>query len=178
MRTDAYRDELLLALRLRDVPGPRIAEVLAEIDSHVAESGEDPTEAFGPPREYANQVVDTFRGGTGSDWRIGAVLSSLPIALGAGLGGYLLASGLWGLASGRPGVLGMSALMTTLAGCALLGGIMLRQLTPARRREQCVVDPRTGLDLAPEVPTWARVGVVAFPVTLMLIGVVGGLLER
>lgn len=178
MRTDAYRDELLLALRLRDVPGPRIAEVLAEVDSHIAESGEDPTGAFGPPREYANEVVDTIRGDERSDWRIGAVLRSVPIALVAGLGGYLLASGLWGLASGRPVVPGMPALIAALAGGALFGGILLWQMTPARRREQRVLDPRTGLDLAPEVPTWARVSVVAFPVTLLLIGVVLGLLAR
>lgn len=177
MRTDAYRRELLLALRLRDVPGPRIAEVLAEVDSHVAESGENPAEAFGPPREYAHQVVSTMRADVRSDGPIVAV-RLLSIALGAGVGGYLLASGLWGLASGRPDVLGMPALMATVVGLALFGGILLRQTTLARRREQRVLDPRTGLDMAPEVPAWARVAVVGLPVTLLVIGVVVGLLER
>lgn len=40
MSTDAkrYQQEPLLALRLRDIPGPRIAEALAEVDSHIAET--------------------------------------------------------------------------------------------------------------------------------------------
>lgn len=48
-----YRQALMLALRLRDVPGDRIGEILAEVESHVSDTGENPTEAFGPPREYA-----------------------------------------------------------------------------------------------------------------------------
>ncbi|MGY1837325.1 hypothetical protein ACI79P_19730 [Blastococcus sp. SYSU DS0510] len=36
----AWCDDLLLRLRLRDVPGTRIGEVLAEVQSHVAETGE------------------------------------------------------------------------------------------------------------------------------------------
>ena len=54
---DAYQQQLLLALRLRDVPGPRIAEVLAEVGSHVADTGEDPTAAFGAPEDYARALV-------------------------------------------------------------------------------------------------------------------------
>lgn len=178
MSTDAYRRELLLALRLRDVPGPRIAEVLAEVDSHVAESGENPAEAFGPPREYATQVVNAMHAGARSAGPVGSVLRSLAIALGAGAGGYLLASGLLSLAAGQPDVHGVPALVATLVGLALFGGIMLRQTILARRPEQRVLDPRTGLDMAPEVPAWARVAVVGLPVTLLVVGVVVGLLRR
>ena len=31
----------------------RIGEIVAEVESHVADTGEDPREAFGPAREYA-----------------------------------------------------------------------------------------------------------------------------
>jgi acyl-CoA synthetase (NDP forming) len=53
----AWCDDLLLALRLRDVPGTRIGEVIAEVQSHVAETGEDPRQAFGTPKEYAAEVA-------------------------------------------------------------------------------------------------------------------------
>jgi len=54
---ETYSNELLLALRLRDVPGPRIAEALAEVQSHVSETGEEALEAFGPPRVYADELA-------------------------------------------------------------------------------------------------------------------------
>lgn len=52
-RIDRYCDELLLALRMKDVPGPRIGSVLAEVRAHLVDSGEEPEAAFGPPEEYA-----------------------------------------------------------------------------------------------------------------------------
>jgi len=53
---EAYCDDLLLALRMEDVSGARIGAVLAEVRDHLAESGEDPVEAFGSAREYAAAV--------------------------------------------------------------------------------------------------------------------------
>ncbi|HEX8497648.1 MAG TPA: hypothetical protein VF661_10695 [Actinomycetales bacterium] len=49
----AYCDELLMALRMKDVPGERIGAVLSETRAHLTDSGEDPVEAFGTPTEYA-----------------------------------------------------------------------------------------------------------------------------
>ncbi|GCE76022.1 hypothetical protein [Cellulomonas biazotea] len=49
----AWREELVLALRARDVDGARIGEVLAEVDEHCRASGEDAAEAFGDPAAYA-----------------------------------------------------------------------------------------------------------------------------
>ena len=59
MSTDlqSYSTRLLLALRERNVPGPQVAEALAEVESHVAETGEEPESAFGPPRQYADAVA-------------------------------------------------------------------------------------------------------------------------
>jgi hypothetical protein len=56
-RLRAYTQELLVALRMRGVPGPRIAEALAEVDSHLCETREDPREAFGSAKAYADEVV-------------------------------------------------------------------------------------------------------------------------
>jgi hypothetical protein len=55
--TDSYVDQLTLELRRRDVPGIRIGEVIAEIEAHIAESGDSPLDAFGPPPQYAATVA-------------------------------------------------------------------------------------------------------------------------
>ncbi|MCM3332151.1 MAG: hypothetical protein L0H00_03415 [Micrococcales bacterium] len=49
-------DDFILELRLRDVPGARIGDHLAEVESHCIETGTDPEEAFGDAREYAREV--------------------------------------------------------------------------------------------------------------------------
>jgi hypothetical protein len=58
--TDPYLRHLQLALRAHEVPGPRIGEVMAEVEAHVAESGERPDEAFGPAEEYAATIAATI----------------------------------------------------------------------------------------------------------------------
>lgn len=54
--TEKYTHELVFALRMRDVTGDRIGEILAEVESHIAETGEDPREAFGSAKDYARAV--------------------------------------------------------------------------------------------------------------------------
>lgn len=51
-------DDFVLELRLRDVPGARIGDHLAEVESHCIETGTGPEEAFGDAREYAQVVGD------------------------------------------------------------------------------------------------------------------------
>ncbi|MBN6754127.1 hypothetical protein JRG18_11000 [Kocuria palustris] len=51
-------DDFVLELRLRDVPGARIGDHLAEVESHCIETGTDPEDAFGDAREYAQEVGD------------------------------------------------------------------------------------------------------------------------
>lgn len=48
-----YLDNLTIQLRLLDVPGDRIGQILAEVETHVADTGLDPVDAFGEPGEYA-----------------------------------------------------------------------------------------------------------------------------
>jgi hypothetical protein len=49
----AWRDELVLALRERDVTGADIGDALAHVESFCADADQDAEEAFGPAREYA-----------------------------------------------------------------------------------------------------------------------------
>lgn len=48
-----WRDELVLALRERDVSGADIGDALAHVESFCADADQDADEAFGPAREYA-----------------------------------------------------------------------------------------------------------------------------
>ncbi len=50
---DEWRTRLQVELRLHEVPGPRIGEALAEVETHCADSGQSPDEAFGDPAAYA-----------------------------------------------------------------------------------------------------------------------------
>lgn len=54
---ERYCDDLVLALRMKDVPGDRIGAVLAEVRDHLGSGGEDPVEAFGSARDYADAVT-------------------------------------------------------------------------------------------------------------------------
>ena len=47
----------MFQLRLLDVPGERIGQILAEVETHVADTGLDPVQAFGEPGEYAAACV-------------------------------------------------------------------------------------------------------------------------
>ncbi|MBX9246029.1 hypothetical protein ICW40_14580 [Actinotalea ferrariae] len=169
-----YRGELLLALRLRDVPGPRIAEALAEVESHVAETGEDPLEAFGPPRAYADQLADSLGlppGGslrrallTGWTWR------EVAVGLGAFAGTSLLVDGSVGVATREPAVLGLPAVLVLLAGVALLVAVGTYLVRRTTRDADPVLDPRTGQDMAP-LPLWSKVVLVGLPASLLLAAV-------
>ena len=79
-----YVEQLVLELRMRDVPGDRIGQVAAEVEAHVAESGEDPADAFGPAGEYAEHVRSTL--GTPPRRRPLGVLTAVPVTLAAMLG--------------------------------------------------------------------------------------------
>lgn len=48
-----FLENLTMQLRLLDVPGDRIGQILAEVETHVADTGLDPVDAFGEPGEYA-----------------------------------------------------------------------------------------------------------------------------
>lgn len=82
----AWRDDFIVELRLRSVPGAAIGDALMTVETHVAESGESAEDAFGDARGYAREIA-TATGSTGGGWSVGAstVVSSL-----LGLVGMLL----------------------------------------------------------------------------------------
>jgi hypothetical protein len=52
-------DAFVIELRLRDVPGDAIGDLLTEVDSHVVDSGATAHDAFGDPVQYAAQMAET-----------------------------------------------------------------------------------------------------------------------
>ncbi|MGY1702219.1 HAAS signaling domain-containing protein [Geodermatophilus sp. SYSU D00766] len=134
--TDTYRRDLVAALRAGNVPPERIGEIVAEVESHVADTGEDPREAFGPAREYAaGFAVPPSTRSRVSLWAL--------VALGAGCG-WLIAEGVFGVFRNEP-VLGLPE------GWALAAGWLLwiPAVAVQARRHAPVRDPRTGRSLTP-----------------------------
>ena len=164
---EAYRSDLLFALRMREVPGPRIGEVLAEVDSHVGETGEDPREAFGDPREYAERIAEAVdaspRGATWGVLRAIGWRSLLGGLLAGGVSGFLLVHSIATLAGGGDHVLGVPALAVAVISAVVVLAWGAEGLRGVWRDNDAVVDPRTGVDLAP-VPRWLPAVVVLAPI--------------
>ncbi|WP_069385279.1 hypothetical protein [Cellulosimicrobium cellulans] len=72
-----WAEAVLLELRIQGVAGDQIGEVLGEVDSHCAESGEDAQEAFGDPVEYARSLGLPPSPGQGPAAIVGSVLPTL-----------------------------------------------------------------------------------------------------
>lgn len=145
-----YLDDLALELRLLDVPGDRIGQIMAEVEAHVADSGESPAEAFGPPREYAaelagdhprvesdNLLVRFFGSFTAADW-----LTLVAGVLVCSLGAALAMSGVTGMVAPSSGVLfHLPPWGALIIGLALLASWAVWAL---RIPKDPIVDPRTG----------------------------------
>lgn len=124
-----YADELREVLEFRDIPMEAIEQIVREVESHVAESGEDPLIEFGSPDEYANNFAPRSR----MVWFWALVASSVVLASG---GAYVLISGIFGLLSSSAtlwdlppwariviGALGISAFCTLV----LVAGVRSRR---------------------------------------------------
>lgn len=157
----SYQTRLVTALRRRDVSGTRIGEILAEIESHLAESGESVTDAFGSPEDYAARLVESTPARdsrTPFAWLLPAVL---PLGL---AGGVALAEGAYRLgAGGRTdwGWFEVAPLAQVGIGAALLAILVLL----VRPHVDRIVDPRTRRPV--RLPSSARLALVAMPGTML-----------
>lgn len=108
-----WREEFVLALRVRDVSGPRIGDALAEVDTHCAETGQHPEASFGDPESYAAELAASLPAGAGSTpaARVLVVASSLAVLLGVAL----LLTGLGGVVEGHDASYSYGALGGLLA---------------------------------------------------------------
>ena len=176
MTTDVqdYSHRLLYALRLRDVPGPRIAEALAEVHSHVAETGEDPWAAFGAPDAYAGEITAAL-GEAGAPAHQGRRVAGVATAygLGATAGTWLLLRAALSWGGGGGAVLGLPPVAAALIGAGLLAALALGLRRLGRHPDVPVLDPRSGADMTPPRPRW----VLPVMLTPPLLGIaLGGVL--
>lgn len=150
-----YRQSLILALRLKDAPGDRIGEIVAEVESHVADTGEDPAEAFGSPRAYAALVTAEQR--REPWWRI--ALAAVP----AGIAGWFIAQGALALLLSED-YLGQTGWLWLALG--LIIGIPAA--VSVQRRSTRVRDSRTGDDMVP-MSRWGLAALIGLPLALIAI---------
>ncbi|GAB3356001.1 HAAS signaling domain-containing protein [Modestobacter lapidis] len=127
--TARYCNDLLVALRMADVPGPRIGEVLTEVRGHLAESGEDPVEAFGAPEEYAAALAGD-RALTAPAERLRSGLTGAAFTL----GGWWLADGATTLATGGPAELGPVPLVAAALAAAAAPWALEQLVSRSRAR--------------------------------------------
>ena len=158
-----YRNELLHML---DVPGPRIAETLAEMESHVSESGEDPLEVFGPEKVLAENVahaLDRSDPSRRSSLGGNAQGSAAGYAAAGAVGTWLLLDGVLRISAGAGGRWGRPAAALVL-GLVVLAALAVRFRQLARSADTRVLDPRTGADMTPPRPHWVLPDLVLVPV--------------
>lgn len=98
IRVAAYLENLLIQLRLLDVPGDRIGQILAEVETYVADTGLDPVDAFGEPGEYAATYAATYAAGASTGNPVQRWLPDLGVTMVAGMAGAALVEGLVHLA--------------------------------------------------------------------------------
>jgi hypothetical protein len=137
---DTYRQHLVVALRMCDVPADRIGEAVAEVESHVADTGEDPVAAFGEPTEYARRLTESLgRPASGSAGWLNFAVAVAAFAS-AGVATTALLNG-----DPVPAAVGVVALV------ALAVWLHRRHATDR------IVDPRTGATLRFPAPRWMLV---------------------
>jgi HAAS domain-containing protein len=78
MNESAYLEELRQRLSFRGASRKQVKDIVAEVRSHLADSGEDPVDAFGKPDEYAESVLRGYR------WPTARVLAMLLLTVPGG----------------------------------------------------------------------------------------------
>jgi hypothetical protein len=178
-RLKAYTQELLFALRTRGVPGPRIAETLAEVNSHLCETHEDPREAFGPAKDYADEVVAALgdRDAVTRFWSAGLSWLAVVYGVGGALGAWLVIDGALAIATDESGVGGLPATLSLAVGVVVLLALGAGLVRMTRQRDVQIIDPRSGANMAP-MPRWLLPLMLAVPILPLLFAVVVSLVAR
>ncbi|MBT2550566.1 hypothetical protein [Arthrobacter sp. ISL-65] len=129
-RQEEYAAELTEILELRGVPATAATRIVREVQSLVADSGEDPTAAFGTPSQYADNFAPKLQ--MARVWVL--IISSVILAAG---GGYMLISGVFGMLSPAYDLWGLPSwtrMAIGVAGIASFVSLILIAGVRAKRR--------------------------------------------
>lgn len=172
-RTDQkrYLTELTTALRMRNISGARIGEIVAEVEEYTAESGRDARESFGAPREYARQFESAVAEPNGRLWARHWGRGAWTGVLTAAIGGWLLAAGAFAGMRGDE-LIGLSGWWASGIGAAIL--LITFSLMPI----DLIVDPRRSAAERQGRKRWLSwaVGAVVVVFILMVILLIGGVM--
>lgn len=125
-----YAAELTEILELRDVPAAAVSRIVRDVESRIAESGEDPTATFGTPSDYADNFAPKSR--MARFWAL--VITSVVLASG---GTLVLISGVFGLQSPAHELWGLppwGRIAIGAAGIAAFMALVLAEGVRSRRR--------------------------------------------
>ncbi|MGO4103629.1 hypothetical protein AB4Y63_06730 [Leifsonia sp. YAF41] len=116
---EKYTSELVMELREHEVGGKIIGDAVAQVESHSAESGAEPSAEFGTPQEFAGELA---RGRTKKiGWPL--YVTSAILTLG---GGVLLLRGIFGVIQDREILWGIPPLVGIIVGTlAILAWILV-----------------------------------------------------
>ncbi len=143
--SDEWRDAFVLRARLRDVPGPRIGEALAEVETHCAESGETPAEAFGDPVRYAQALADQLPPPARNP-RLGWARVALAGAAGIGAVSLLL-SGVAAVSHDEPATISTGTFGSVLVGVGFVVGFFAVAERASARGLRWLLPPLIALGL-------------------------------
>jgi hypothetical protein len=132
---DEWRDGFLTQARLLEVPGPAIGEALAEVETHCADSGERPDQAFGAPDAYARALARGLRTPTRSARRA----RSLLLAASALAGIFLLLAGASAVPLHEPARITAGDLVSVVLGALAVSAIVDLGLAVRARGSQTLV---------------------------------------
>ncbi|GAA3291578.1 hypothetical protein ACFFON_18465 [Arthrobacter citreus] len=124
-----YSEDLRDALELRGVPDEAVTQIVREVESHVAESGEDPASAFGQPADYADNFAPRSQ-----LVRFWALLISVVVLAGGGT--YVLISGVFGLLSPSAALWGLPPWFCIFLGAAGITAFFVLQLVAGARSKR------------------------------------------
>lgn len=109
-----WRDSLVYHLRMKEIPGDRIGDILLEVDTHLQESGETPEVAFGDAKSYARTRVESMPAKVTDD------SSVLTIAALAFVGSALYVDGAWSLGDRTDAFFGLNPWIAFVLGAAVI----------------------------------------------------------
>lgn len=126
--TETYLSELRTALELRDADDDLITDVIRQVQSHLFDTGEDPYDAFGDPRDYAKQHAPDST--PSRFWALIVVSVVLTV-----VGGWLLSNGVINLVGENLILWGVSPFVEIFVGSLLIATwIITLAIAGARRR--------------------------------------------
>lgn len=118
-KVDEYLVELRTALELRDTDDAQTTDIVRQTRSHLIDTGEDPYDAFGHPRDYAKQYAPHST--TARFWTL--IIASVTLATS---GGWLLADSIVTLAGGTTILWGLTlSSESSSAACSSRSGVSL-----------------------------------------------------